>query len=92
MADEKMVSGGETPDARLKRMKMRSWRRGTKEMDLILGPFSDKYLAEMSVADLEVYDQLLMENDQDLYQWLTGQGTPPEHLSELIDTIAASTR
>ena len=26
---------GETDEARLKRMAMRSWRRGTKEMDLV---------------------------------------------------------
>ncbi len=30
----------ETAEARLKRMRMRSWRRGTKEMDLVLGPWA----------------------------------------------------
>ena len=33
-------------ETRLKRLRMRSWRRGVKEMDLILGPFSDSELAE----------------------------------------------
>ena len=67
----------ETPEARLKRMKIRSWRRGTKEMDLILGPYADATLALMDEAALDLYDDLLEENDQDLYQWVSGQGTPP---------------
>ena len=41
----------ETAEARLKRMSMRSWRRGTKEMDLILGPWSDAHLAGLDDAD-----------------------------------------
>ncbi|HCB52873.1 MAG TPA: succinate dehydrogenase assembly factor 2, partial [Rhodobacter sp.] len=28
-------------------MKMRAWRRGTKEMDLILGPYADAHLPKM---------------------------------------------
>lgn len=67
---------------------MRSWRRGTREMDLILGPFADRHLAGLSAADLVLYDQLLEENDQDLYQWLTGQQEPPAPLRALIATVA----
>lgn len=70
----------ETPEIRLKRLKMRSWRRGTKEMDLILGPFSDKGLAGLDAQALDEYERLLDENDQDLYQWLSGQvPVPPEY-------------
>ncbi len=79
----------ETAEARLKRLKMRSWRRGMKEMDLILGPYADRYLAEMGAVDLENYDQLLDENDQELYRWITGQGTPPDALTGLLEKIAA---
>ncbi len=32
-------------DIRLKRLRIRSWRRGIKEMDLILGAFCDEELA-----------------------------------------------
>ncbi|MEM8633245.1 MAG: succinate dehydrogenase assembly factor 2 [Pseudomonadota bacterium] len=80
----------EPPEARLKRLTMRSWRRGTKEMDLILGPFADKTLAQMSDTELREYDALLSENDQDLYQWVTGQAAAPERFSALIARIAAS--
>jgi antitoxin CptB len=78
----------ETDEARLKRMKMRSWRRGTKEMDLILGPFADSHLAALNGADLALYDQLLEENDHDLYQWLSGQREAPEALRDILAVVA----
>lgn len=85
----------ETRDIRLRRLRMRSWRRGMKEMDLILGPFSDGPLAELSAAELDGYEQLLQENDQDLYLWITariGAGDKPAGpagLAALLERIAA---
>ena len=82
----------ETAQARLKRMRMRSWRRGTKEMDLILGPYADARLDGMAAAALDLYDALLEENDQDLYPWVSGaQPCPPQYL-ELLTEIAAFAR
>ncbi|MDT8855322.1 succinate dehydrogenase assembly factor 2 [Paracoccaceae bacterium Fryx2] len=82
----------ETPEARLKRMGMRSWRRGTKEMDLILGPYSDAHLAGMDAARLALYEVLLAENDQDLLPWVLGQDAPPEALAGLIAEIGVFAR
>ncbi|MEP1521509.1 succinate dehydrogenase assembly factor 2 [Ascidiaceihabitans sp.] len=73
---------------RLKRLRMRSMRRGIKEMDIILSAFADDHLAEMSDAELLQYDSLLNENDQDLYQWVTGQHSPPDELADLVTRIA----
>ena len=81
----------ETAEARLKRLKIRSWRRGIKEMDLILGGWSDRYLASLPDADVALYDALLGENDHDLYQWVSGQAPTPEHYLELITRIASET-
>jgi antitoxin CptB len=78
----------EDPASRLKRMTMRSWRRGTKEMDLVLGPFADAALAGLSAADLDLYDRLLEENDQDLLPMMLGQVAAPEGLQALVDLIA----
>ena len=80
---------GETAQARLKRMAMRSWRRGTKEMDLVLGPFADAHLAALTEAELDLYDALLAENDQDLMAWILGQSAPPPHLASLLARITA---
>lgn len=71
----------ETPENRLKRLKMRSWRRGMKEMDIILGPYADAEIVNLSAEALELYEALLDENDQDLYVWMSGRASiPPEHL------------
>ena len=80
---------GETAEARLKRMAMRSWRRGTKEMDLVLGPYADAHLAGLTEADLVTYDALLAENDQDLMAWILGQSAPPPALDPLLARITA---
>ena len=82
----------ETAEARLKRMAMRSWRRGTKEMDLVLGPWSDAHLARLSEADLAAYEVLLEENDQDLMAWILGQDAAPAPIAALLDRIAISAK
>ena len=70
----------ETHEHRLKRLKIRAWRRGTKEMDLILGTFADQRLAALSLEELDLLEALMSENDTDLYPWFTGQAdVPPEH-------------
>lgn len=69
-------------------MKIRSWRRGTKEMDLVLGPFADAHLAALAVDELDLYDALLAENDQDLMAWILGQTSPPAAFAGLLARIA----
>ena len=70
-----------------KRLKMRSMRRGIKEMDLILKNFADLNLNLMSELELENFENLLLENDQDLYQWSTGQVDPKKEFIGLIRDI-----
>ena len=79
---------GETAEARLKRLAMRSWRRGTKEMDLVLGPYADAHLAGMGEAALALYDRLLAEHDQDLILWVMGQRSAPPDYFDLVARIA----
>jgi len=74
-------------DTRLRRLKMRSWRRGIKEMDLILGQFWDAHGAALGDAQLDIYERMLSENDQDLYRWCSGQADVPEQFSDLIADI-----
>lgn len=78
----------ETREHRIKRLKMRSMRRGIKEMDLILTAYGDAHLAQMSEVELDRYDALLEENDQDLYQWVTGQVAVPDAFGALIAEIS----
>lgn len=82
-----MPAPDETRENRIKRLKMRSWRRGTKEMDMILGPFSDTEIDSMSDTELDLYDALLWENDQELYTWVNGSVDAPEKYNQMISVI-----
>jgi antitoxin CptB len=41
----------------------------------------------MSEPELENFENLLCENDQDLYQWSTGQVNPKQEFVDLIQEI-----
>ena len=71
----------------IKRLRIRSWRRGTKEMDMILGPFSDKKLAELGPEEFSEYEMLLNENDQDLYAWFSLSRAVPKHFAPILNRI-----
>ena len=79
----------EDRDTRLKRLRMRSMRRGIKEMDIILSRYAAARLDGLDGGMLDLYDALLSENDQDLYQWVTGQVDAPGRYGDLVADIAA---
>lgn len=64
-------------DIRRKRLLFRSWHRGTREADLILGSFAEAYLAGFDAARLDEYEALLECSDADLFDWIAGRGAPP---------------
>ena len=65
-------------EARLKRIVMRSWRRGTREMDLILGRFADSELPRLGEAELLAFEAAMDHPDPELYRWVSGEAEPPE--------------
>lgn len=79
----------EDRETRIKRLRLRSMRRGIREMDMILIAFSDHALADMGDEALARYDQLLSESDHDIYQWITGQTPAPAAHGALVAQIAA---
>ncbi len=81
---KEMQARTEDRTIRLKRLSMRSMRRGTKEMDIVLSGFCASNLAEMDEEALDTYEALLLENDQDLYQWITGQVVSKQRYENLI--------
>lgn len=78
----------ETRETRLKRLKIRSWRRGTKEMDMLLGPYADGPLSALDDAALDAYEAMLHENDQDLYAWISGAAPMAEAHAATLDRVA----
>ena len=79
----------ETPENRLRRLRVRSWHRGIREMDLILGRFADARLGELLPGLLEAFDMLLSENDHDLYRWIAGSVDVPARYEEIVGRIRA---
>jgi antitoxin CptB len=67
---------------RRKRAIYRSWHRGTREMDLILGPFADAHMPIFSEDELSEYEAFLEEGDPDLYNWITGVEPPPAPIAK----------
>ncbi|MBY0280961.1 MAG: succinate dehydrogenase assembly factor 2 [Alphaproteobacteria bacterium] len=58
---------------KIKKLSYQSWHRGTRELDLVLGAFSDKYLSTFSEEELEEYALILKENDLKLWEWISGK-------------------
>ncbi len=61
---------------RRRRARWRAWHRGTRELDLILGPFADARAAGFEDAELSRFEALMSEEDTDLLQWAMGQAEP----------------
>ena len=62
---------------RIKRLRYRSWHRGTKELDLLMGPFADAELEQLESAALDEYETLMEAPEPLLYALLTGKASPP---------------
>jgi antitoxin CptB len=60
-------------DSRRRRLLFRSWHRGIREMDLILGRFADAVIAELGDAELDDYERLMERPDPELYSWISGE-------------------
>ena len=67
-----------------KRLLFRSEHRGTKEMDLIMGSFARENLRFFSEKELKAFEEILLCNDPDLYDWITGKTTAPANIDGLI--------
>ena len=62
---------------RRKRLIYQSRYRGRLEGDLLLGGFADRHLAALDGAELDHYEALLGESDQDLLAWVSGEAAVP---------------
>ena len=57
-------------------------------MDLLLGSFAKQYVPDMNEKELDQFDEILKENDPNLYNWITGKEPEPDHVkSELFNRL-----
>jgi antitoxin CptB len=74
----------------IKRMGWHS-RRGMLELDLILVPFAERHLPGLSESELKLYQELLQEEDQDLFVWFTQrEAAPTSGLRQIIELVLGS--
>jgi antitoxin CptB len=72
-------------DERSKKLRFRAWRRGFREMDLVMGGFADAHLKDLDDAGLDAFEALLNAPDQDVYDWIIGRAPPaPEHDTQTL--------
>lgn len=75
---------------RLKKLRFRAWRRGFREIDLILGGFADRYGESFTPEEFATFEALLEAEDQDVYAWIISQAeVPAEHRSPLMERLKA---
>ena len=75
-------------DVRRRRLLFRSWHRGTREADLIMGRFADAHIGGLSEAELDEYERLLDALESDLVAWMTGQREiPAEHDTAMLRRV-----
>ena len=68
-----------------KRLRFRSWHRGTKEIDHLLGTFADAWLDRLDGPQLARYEALLENSDPDLYAWILGmECVPPAFDNDIL--------
>ncbi|HEX5354511.1 MAG TPA: succinate dehydrogenase assembly factor 2 [Rhodanobacteraceae bacterium] len=71
-----MTIAAAVSDARLKRIRWRC-RRGTRELDALLGGWLQAHAAVMDEPRLATFDALLDQQDPELWDWLMGHTEPP---------------
>lgn len=71
-------------DTRLKRLQFRSWHRGTREADYLVGGYFDARSAGWGEAELAAFEALIEEQDVDILAWAMGMADPPEHISPAL--------
>ncbi len=75
---------------RLKRLAHRSRYRGFKEVDLHFGQFAERHLGGLTGDEVDQYEALLDEADQDVWAWLTGaRHVPARHDNRVFRLLRA---
>ncbi len=64
-------------EARLKRLRFRAWHRGTREADMLIGGYFDRWHEAWTEAEMDWFEALLEEQDIDILAWAIGTASVP---------------
>ena len=65
-------------DERRRKLLFRAWRRGVREMDLIVGRFADAHIAALNEPALDDFERLIEVPNAELYAWVSGSEAVPQ--------------
>jgi antitoxin CptB len=77
-------------DVRRRRLLFRAWRRGVREMDLIVGRFADAHIGELAEPELDDFEHLIEARNDELYAWIVGaQAIPADYDTKVLRELIA---
>ncbi len=77
-------------DPRRRRLLYRVWHRGMREMDPLMGGFADARLATLSDEELDLFEALSEQQDQEILSWIVGSvPVPPAFDTEIFRGLKA---
>jgi antitoxin CptB len=89
----KPAPAGDGQEPRRKKLRFRSWHRGMREMDFVLGRFADAEMEALTDDELDQYERLLDIPDTEFFSLVTGETPVPGQLDcPLLQRILASGR
>jgi len=72
------------------RIRIRAWRRGLRELDLVFGPFADAHVAGMDAHEMAEFERLMEAPDPLMLAWVMGyEPTPAEFNTPMLEKIRA---
>ncbi len=71
-------------DVRRRKLLFRAWRRGVREMDLIVGRFADAYIDKFDDAALDDFEHLIEAPNAELYAWVVGDAAAPQNYDTAV--------
>jgi antitoxin CptB len=71
-------------DVRRRRLLFRAWRRGVREMDLIVGRFADAFIDKLDERGLDDFEALIEVPNADLYAWVVGDSPAPANRDSAV--------
>jgi antitoxin CptB len=69
---------------RRRKLLFRAWRRGVREMDLIVGRFADVYIDKFDEPGLDDFEHLIEAPNAALYAWVVGDEAAPANYDTAV--------
>ena len=77
----------EKRENRIRRLIYQSSYTGTRETDLLLGQFANRYLDNLEDQQLDDYEALLAQGDQNILAWVRGDLKIPANLNGTVFSL-----